>query len=303
MDFCITTADAQNLNRSEGCLPMDCKDKSHLFSCPLRGPSLVCHILRLPIEIRIIIYENLFGVSSSDRVKVSIFSDQHASSDSGLAILGYSLLPAVAPDLRILRSNKYIYTEALPILYTYFYFFPKADQLVMKTWLTKMSAFARSNVQSIHLKPLPCKIIRTVGPEKSDSQVSTGPCWAPTCAELANRLPNLQELFIHLHTLHGLTLERHEDLDWVIRPLSRLHKIKKTLSSVGSSDYVMTKDHVDRWGELVKKADMEAKEYALAKSRITQGGKKWPSCYWREKRAKLKSLGKSKTSGAKMPPD
>ena len=63
------------------------------------------------------------------------------------------------------------------------------------------------------------------------------------CDILSVLFINLGELLIHLHPMYGYELGKGEEMAWIIRPLTCLHGVKKTLASIGhGSDNTMTSD-------------------------------------------------------------
>ena len=234
------------------------------------------------------IYEYVLGISASIQFEISINADNYASSDTGRLILQYSKRPESRLDLAILRSNKQIYREALPALYNCCVFFPLADEHVITMFFGKMSDFARSNIPRLYLRPRPQKIIRRVGPHAAISRVLRGPSWTSACDKISVLFVALEELFIHLHPMYGHDLGRGDEIDWIIRPLSRLGGVKKTLASVGNgSENTKTPDMVEKWNGLMEKADREAEEYAACRNRIMKDRESWPKVYWVMKRSKL----------------
>ncbi len=250
--------------------------------------STPANFLSLPFEIRLDIYEYVLGVFTSTQFEVSIDIDTYASSDTGQLILKCSKRPEFFSDLAILRSSKRIYREALPVLYGHCMFFPSADEHVIAMFFGKMSDLARSNIPRLYLRPRPQKIIRRAGPHATLSQVLRGPSWTTTCEKISVLFLALEELFIYLHPLYGYDLERGNEIDWIIRPLSRLWRTKKTLASVGNgSDNTMTYEMVELWDGLMEKADLEAEEYAACRNRIMENRENWANPYWVMKRSRL----------------
>ena len=243
------------------------------------------HFLSLPGELRIDIYELILGVSTSQRLEVSINTDQYASSDTGRLVFQCSKQPDYRLDLAVFRVNKQIYRESLPILYKNCIFYPLADAPLLAVFFGPMSDFARSNILRLHLKPRPHKAVRLVGPRATLSEVMRGPSWSPACEKISVLFPDLEELLIHLHPIYGYGLGDGDQLDWIIRPLSRLQGIQKVLASVGNgSDDAKTPEMNRNWNNLVKKADSDAKEYMASRTRIMENKKGWPSPYWITKR-------------------
>ena len=257
------------------------------------GPNPCSYFLCLPVEIRLTIHEYALGVSTLTQVEISVCADKYASADTGRLVLQCSKSQAFPVEPAILRTNRLIYREALPLLYNRCKFFPSADEHVIATFFGQMSNYARSRIATLHLRPRPQKIVRMVGPRAVLSQVAKGPSWAPTCANLSVQLISLEELFIHLHPMYGLALESRGDIDWIIRPLSRIRGVRKTLVSVGSgSQNIMTLGHVGNWNELMENAEDEAEEYAACGDRIMKDRGSWPDPYWIAKRHRLPESGR-----------
>ena len=251
-------------------------------SCPQ------CHFLSLPFELRTAIYEYVLDVSSTERLEVHITSNQLASSDAGRLVLQYSRRPRFHPDLAIFRASRKTYNEVLPILYKHCLFYPLADENVISLFFGQMSEFALSNILKLHLKPRSDKIVRLVGPRGTISQLLRGPSWGPACDKVSKLLLALEELYVHLHSMYGYQLEKGDCIGWIIRPLSRLQRVQKTLISVGdraADDPLLAL--VTKWNKLIQKADREAAEYVACRNRIMESDQGWPDAYWMLKRHKL----------------
>ena len=77
-------------------------------------------------------------------------------------------------------------------------------------------------------------------------------------------------------------------MDWIIRPLSRLQGVKKTLFSVGDRpEDAELPALVTQWNKLIQKADREAAEYVVCRKRIMESEQGWPGAYWVMKRHEL----------------
>ena len=243
------------------------------------------HFYSLPTELRIEIYELVLGVSPTQRLEVSICTDQNASSDSGRSVLRCSKQPDFRRDLGFFRVSKQTYRESLPIPYNNCTFYPLADPTLLAAFFGPMSDFARSNIPRLHLKPRPQKVVRLVGPRATLSEVLRGPSWSPACEKIFVLFPDLEEVLIHLLPIYGYGLGDGDQLDWIIRPLCRLKGTKKLLASVGNgSDNVKTPEMDRKWNDLVEKAESDATEYMASRARIMEDPKGWPSPYWIIKR-------------------
>ncbi|MCJ1242294.1 hypothetical protein MMC14_010302 [Varicellaria rhodocarpa] len=257
-----------------------------------KGASPPFHFLTLPTEIRMEIYEYIFGVPTFAQLEISINLDRYTSSDTGRLTLQCSKRPEFHLELAIFRTSKHVYREALPALYNRCIFFPVADENVIEMFFGNMSDFTRLNISKLYLRPRPQKNIRRIGPRATNSQVLRGPLWTLVCEKISILFVALEELFIHLHPMYGHDLWRGDEIDWIIRPLSRLWRVEKILASVGNgSENTKTPEMVDKWKELTKKADHEAEEYAACRNRIMETRESWPNPYWVMKRSKtLKEL-------------
>ena len=244
--------------------------------------------LSLPAELRITIYECMLGITTATQFEISINADAYASADTGHLALRCSKRPESRLDLAIFRVSRQIYREALPALYTRCAFCPMADAQVITMFFGQMSDFARSNITRLHLRPRPQKMVRLLKSRASLSQVMYGPSWSPACEKILLLLVALEELFIHLHPMYGHDLGRGDEIDWIIRPLSRLRGVKKILAFVGSTNVdFKTPELVHRWNELVKRADCEAEEYMASRQRVMSHEEGWSNPYWIKKRNKL----------------
>ena len=246
------------------------------------------HFLCLPAELRVAIYEYTLEVATVTQLKVSIHADKYASADTGRLVLHYSKQPQFCPDLTVFRASRQIYTEALPVLYKRCVFCPMADVEIISKFFGQMSDFARSNIFKLHLTPRPQKIVRLASSRANLSQVVYGPSWGPVCEKVFLFFVALGELCIHLHPSYAHDLGRGDRIDWIIRPLSRLRGMKKTLASVGDTyEEFEALKLIHNWNELVKKADCELEEYMASRQRILSSQNGWSMPYWMTKRNKL----------------
>ena len=242
-------------------------------------------LLSLPQEIRLSIYEYVFELSTSQQLQVLVSDDVIASSDAGHLVLHCTKQPKHHLSLRIFQCSKQIYREALPALYRHFDFVPVADRDVLSLFFGRMSAFARSSITKLQLRPRPQKIIRCTGPRATISKTFRSPSWMLACDILSVLFINLKEVLIHLHPMYAYELGQGEEMGWIIRPLTSLRGVKKTLASVGQgSENTMVIELVTVWDKLVKKADQEAEDYATAKYLLMEGTTSWSNPYWILKR-------------------
>lgn len=249
------------------------------------GSDVQLCFLSLPLEIRLSIYEYAFELSTSQQLQVLVSEDTIATSEAGYLVLHCTKQPKHHLSLTIFQCSKQTYREALPALYLHFAFFPIADRDVITSFFGRMSAFARSSITKLQLRPRPQKIIRRTGPSATSSKTFRGPSWMSACDILSVLFINLKELLIHLHPMYGYELGKGEELGWIIRPLTRLHGVKKTLASIGhGSEKTLKLELVTTWDELVEKADHEAEDYAMAKNKIMEDTTSWSNPYWILKR-------------------
>ena len=108
------------------------------------------------------------------------------------------------------------------------------------------------------------------------------------CEKIPELFIALEEIFIHLHPMYGHGIRRGDGLDWIIRPLSYIGRVKKTLAFVGNGlENNTTPEMVKSWNSLMEKADRENGELVVCRMRIMENCKSWPESHWVVKRNKL----------------
>ncbi|KAI0489967.1 hypothetical protein F4859DRAFT_174288 [Xylaria cf. heliscus] len=239
----------------------------------------------VPLEIRLQIYEYLLNPEPKSPAVVSVALEQDYQQVHDLALV-YTKESWASVDLNVLRTNKRIYEEALPILYQRCIFNPTADEDVLSMFFGRMSSFACSNVRRLLLKPKP-QVVRRVGGSKTNiSELRRAALWAPACAKIHALLPELREVQIDLHPMYAYQLESSGDVGWLTIPLSLLQGVKKSLVRVskGSAEFT-TVACAEKWDQAVAKADLEKAEYLSCKNRVMRSQNGWPVSYWRMKRS------------------
>lgn len=257
-------------------------------SSPNSGVGKLSRFLLLPREIRIEIYEYIFEISKAQPLEVLINIDTLASLSAPQLVLNWSKQPDHHPDLTIFRCSRQIYSEALPVFYQHCLFFPPADHDAIAMFFGRMTTFACSSIRRIVLRPRPQKTLHRRGPNSTTAKVVRGPSWISACEILSRLFVGLEEVFIQLHPLYGYELAKGIEMGWIIRPLSRLYGVKKTLVFVGSrSENGVTTELVERWDDLMKKADREAEEYLASRKQVVEARGRWTSPHWVVKRSKV----------------
>jgi hypothetical protein len=178
--------------------------------------------LRLPGEIRLLIYEASFSTPSSP---VVVAITRRRLFDSSLAIrkddLEYSQNPLTSFPAALLRTNKQVYSEALSILYKNIIFFPSCYDSTFLVFLKRLSCFALRDVRRVMLSPA-----TLIADHKPLLELHLA--WSVLCAQVAN-LPSLHEvhvLYLNLQQLEWGSVHLHRTQ--YARSLS-LIKTKKVL--------------------------------------------------------------------------
>lgn len=106
----------------------------------------------IPLEIRLQIYTHFLKPEPTSTTVVSVALKQDYEQIYN-PTLAYTKESWASVDLNVLRVNKWIYEEALPILYQRCSFNPTADENVLDMFFGRISSFARSNI---------CRLLRRI---------------------------------------------------------------------------------------------------------------------------------------------
>ena len=198
--------------------------------------------LSLPKELRLEIYEHAFSASSYP-ILVTIHRDHHCTRSrcntaqaEPTVTLGYAKHPTISFPVALLRTNRQIYHEALPVTYRDIAFFPAPGTGLF--FFDRLSKFAQANIHRTR--------ISLSGHLGSISTDSSRFIWAVTCAQLAC-LPSLDEVELLLSSPDDFTyLSRHWDPKRILKPLC-LIRAKK----------VLVYDRIGRYTEEAKKREKQ----------------------------------------------
>jgi hypothetical protein len=187
--------------------------------------------LSLPKELRLEIYEHAFSASSYP-ILVTIRRDRHCMR----VTLRYAKHPTISFPAALLRTNRQIYHEALPMMYRDITFFPTPDTGLFSFFLDRLSKFAQGNIRRARISPS-----SQLAPVSTDCSRMF---WAVMCAQLA-RMPSLYEVEL-LHSSPNDLIDRLTDRHRkrILKPLC-LIKAKK----------VLVYDRIDGYTEEVKKRE------------------------------------------------
>jgi hypothetical protein len=172
--------------------------------------------LSLPDELRLEIYKHAFSASS-----YPILIDIHRDYRCMRVTLRYAKHPTISFPTALLRTNRQIYHEALPVMYRNITFFPTPDTGLFSFFLDRLSKFAQGNIRRARISP--SGHLASVS-----TDCSQGLFWAVMCAQLA-RLPSLYEVEL-LHFSPNDLIDRLTDgyRKRILKPLC-LIKAKKVL--------------------------------------------------------------------------
>jgi hypothetical protein len=199
--------------------------------------------LSLPKELRLEIYEHAFSASSYP-ILVAIHRDYHCMRSryentlhpTRTVTLRYVKHPTISFPTALLRTNRQIYHEALPVMYGDITFFPTPNTGLFSFFLDRLSKFAQGNIRRARISPS--------GHLASVSTDCSRLFWAVMCAQLAC-LPSLYEVEI-LHSspndLRDLWTDQHRKR--ILKPLC-LIKVKK----------VFVYDRIDGYTEEVEERE------------------------------------------------
>jgi hypothetical protein len=191
----------------------------------------VSHLLSLPKELRLEIWSNTLTDPTIDNPVFRIHRKLPGCDTPGRRSCnllhcdsGGQVLPAGTsfdgkrspPGIDILRTNRFIYEEALPILYRSVRFHPTDLEGILPIFLDKLSPFARSHIRHVKLSI-----------NSAFGYYGGLFYWAGTCAQLAG-LEGLRLLVIE--GVLSSIIDRHIRRD-ILGPLLRV-KAPKTFNPV-----------------------------------------------------------------------
>jgi hypothetical protein len=188
--------------------------------------------LSLPDELRLEIYEHAFSASS-----YPILIDIHRDYRCVRVTLRYAKHPTISFPTALLRTNRQIYHEALPVMYRDITFFPAPNTGLFSFFLDRLSKFAQGNIRRARISPS--------GHLASVSTDCSRFVWAVTCAQLA-RLPSLYEvelLYPSPNDLIDLLTDGYQKR--ILKPLC-LIKAKKVLVYDRTSGYTKEVEERER---------------------------------------------------------
>lgn len=211
--------------------------QSHQTYLPLRNVAQKLNnpspFLSLPNELRLEIYEHAFSASSYP-ILVAIHRDHHGKR----VTLRYAKHPTISFPAALLRTNRQIYHEALPVMYRDVTFFPTPNTGLFSFFLDRLSKFAQGNIRRARISPS--------GHLASVSTDCSRLFWAVMCAQLAC-LPSLCEVEL-LHPSPNVLIDLwtgwHQK--WILKPLC-LIKAKK----------VLVYDQIDGYTEELEKREKQ----------------------------------------------
>ena len=242
-----------------------------------------CGFLHLPLELREQIYGYL--VNQDGRRPAVVVSVETYD-----GIWRYTREPEVPLHTAILRVNKQLYAEAVPILYAACAFSPVADERTISEFFGRLSEHARANILRLELKPRRSAGRSVPGQHPNISQIQVAPLWGPVCGTVAALLPALREIGIHLIPFNRFELKAGRDLSWIFSPLSDLRGVRKTLCFGMDTgvDAETSNMLVERWNTLMGDADREMEEYTKGMVRAREYQNGWPNSHWRTKRIRAR---------------
>jgi hypothetical protein len=199
--------------------------------------------LSLPKELRLEIYEHAFSASSYP-ILVAIHRERHCTRSrykntlrpEPTVTLRYAKHPTISFPTALLRTNRQIYHEALPVIYRDIAFFPTPSTGLF--FFGRLSKFAQGNIHRAR--------VSLGGHPDSVSTDSSRFIWAVMCAQLAC-LPSLYEVELLLSSPNDLIdLWTDWDRKRILKPLC-LIKAKK----------VLVYDRIGGYTEEVKKREKQ----------------------------------------------
>ncbi|ORY12886.1 hypothetical protein BCR34DRAFT_286887 [Clohesyomyces aquaticus] len=215
-----------------------------------------CHLLSLPADIRLQIYRYLLTDTLTPKICVRI--DRQPSQPyykftrppTPTLTLSLEPRPTTFPSLEILRVNRIIYEEALPVLYDSVKFVPVHLDGLLPMFLSELSPHAKSCIRRICLTMPPS----AVGMETHHDRCKNFTNWAVTCAQVA-LMGSLQEVEIH----GDLELYRHRsDRRLLLRPLCKIRVPKLFIVDGKSLEDTRNYNNLGQQMLLETKFDMDA---------------------------------------------
>jgi hypothetical protein len=153
-----------------------------------------CHLLSLPKELRLEIWRHVLTDPSIPKVSVGITRALFSPGKTSLRFPNPCLITTIPRKSRvridILSTNRFIYEEALPVLYHSLQFAALDLDGIFDPFLKTISSFARSHIRYVKLRtPAAIHEPQLFGGSPSTYLVN----WAITCAQVA-KLPNVREV-------------------------------------------------------------------------------------------------------------
>ncbi|KAF2791405.1 hypothetical protein K505DRAFT_326892 [Melanomma pulvis-pyrius CBS 109.77] len=155
-----------------------------------------CHLLSLPKEVRLQIWRHVLTDTSISKLLVGIFREPSSPYKRhprpAAPKFNVSLRRSVPININLLLANRFIYEEALPVLYSNAKFAPWDLEGLLPLFLDTLSPYARSCVRHIKLY-LPSQVTSpTIRLDPSRPFFN----WAITCAQVAKLNGSLHDVEI-----------------------------------------------------------------------------------------------------------
>jgi hypothetical protein len=220
------------------------------------------HLLSLPKELRLEIWRWTLTDPSVPELVVNIGRDKtKARRDSATGVVIPRVMTWLQPgrncpiNIGLLRTNRFIYEEALPLLYRSLRFAPADHQGIFPLFLDSLSPYARQLIRHVKLQ-IPRQIY---DPDLFGAPTDSLFHWAITCAQIAKLEGQLRDVEIE-GLWFGSQLINEKTKRSILNPLCKI-KTKKVFGPNNDDDVERLLAHAN-W-ELARKANLRKTQAVL----------------------------------------
>ncbi|KAF2706414.1 hypothetical protein K504DRAFT_459712 [Pleomassaria siparia CBS 279.74] len=224
-----------------------------------------CHLLSLPKELRLQIWAEVLTDASISELRVGIFREPSSPylrhPRPAARKFNVSLHRNASVNINLLQVNRFVYEEALPILYESAQFAPWDLEGLLPRFLDSLSPFARTNVRRIKLR-LPAQVTApTLRLDPSRPFFH----WAITCAQVAKLNGSLQEVEIEGD---WTVFDKESNRRAILSPLCKIKAAKKFTPS--PKDSATQCDYHEEFQKLLAEVELYLKGIAQTRKERTE---------------------------------